>query len=384
MYALCHGVIHTGHATLHDHAVVVDGERIHAILPLADLPADLSRIDLQGRHLAPGFIDLQLNGCGGVMFNDAPTAATLEIMHQANLKSGTTTFLPTLITSPDADMKQAIAATRDFMLAHPHRVLGVHLEGPYTNVARKGIHPASQIRQPDDSMVDYLCSQHEWIAKITLAPEQNQPDHIRRLAAAGILVSAGHTAATYDQAIAGFDAGIRFATHLYNAMTPTSNGREPGVVGAIYDRDDVACGIIVDGFHVHPAIVRQAHRLLGGRLCLVTDATAPAGAPQGFESFDFCGSTVYFRDGQCVDKNGTLGGSALTMIEGVANLVKLVGLPLDEALRMASLYPARALDCEQALGTIAVGKVANLVVFDDQFQISTTIDHGQPFTMTTK
>jgi hypothetical protein len=193
-------------------------------------------------------------------------------------------------------------------------------------------------------MIDFFCDNADAIAKITLAPERNKPEHIRRLVEAGILVSAGHTAASYDQAMAGFDNGMRFATHLYNAMTPTLNGREPGVVGAIYDRKDVYAGIIVDGHHVHWANVRLAHRMLGERLVLVTDATAAAGAPEGFEKFDFCGATVYFRDGQCVDENGTLGGSALTMIEGVENLVKQVGLPLDEALRMATLYPLAPLD----------------------------------------
>lgn len=376
MYALCNALIHCGQVTLREHAVLIEQDRIAAVLPEQELPADLPRQDLAGQHLAPGFIDLQLNGCGGVMFNDAPTTATLEIMHQANLKSGTTTFLPTLITSPDSDMQQAIAATRDYMQSHPTRVLGVHLEGPYTNQVRKGIHPADQIRHPSTSMIDYLCAQQDAIAKITLAPEMNRPEHIRQLSEAGILVSIGHSAADYAEAMAGFDAGIRFATHLYNAMTPTQNGREPGVVGAIYDRDDICAGIIVDGHHVHPANVRQAHRLLGQRLCLVTDATAAANAPAGFSEFDFCGSTVYLHDGQCVDKNGTLGGSALTMIEGVANLVNLVGLPLDEALRMASLYPARAMGCADRLGRIAKGLYANLVVFDAAFQVRGTIDRG--------
>jgi N-acetylglucosamine-6-phosphate deacetylase len=225
-------------------------------------------------------------------------------------------------------------------------------------------------------MIDLFCENARWITKITLAPEQNKAEHIQRLTQAGILVSVGHSAANYDQAMAGFDAGIRFATHLYNAMTPTLNGREPGIVGAIYDRDDVYAGIIVDGHHVHSANVRLAQRILGERLCLVTDATAPAGAPADFDHFDFCGSTIFYRNGQCVDKNGTLGGSALTMIEGVQNLVQQVGLPLSEALRMASLYPARAIGQDRDLGSIAEGKVANLVIFDDNFQVQATVMNG--------
>ena len=376
MFALCHAHIHTGAGTLVDHAVIVDHDRITSVLPLSAVPADCQQIDLSGLHIAPGFIDLQLNGCGGVMFNDDPSVQTLEIMHNANLGSGTTSFLPTLITSPDQDMQRAIAATRCYKQRHGTRVPGVHLEGPYTNKVRKGIHPAEQIRRPSDEMIDFLCAHADCIAKITLAPEKNRPEHLHRLSEAGILLSIGHSAASYDEAMTGFDLGIRFATHLYNAMTPTLNGREPGIVGAIYDRDDIYAGIIVDGHHVHPANVRLAHKTLGNRLCLVTDATAPAGAPAGFNQFDFCGSTVYYRDGQCVDRHGTLGGSALTMIEGVANLVKLVGLSLDEALRMATLYPANAIGYADQLGRIAPGYVANLAIFDPDFKVRATVDHG--------
>lgn len=376
MYALHNCTLYTGEAILTGHALLIDGDKIAAIVEQEAIPADLPRHDLHGANLSAGFIDVQLNGCGGVMFNDDITVETLATMQAANLKSGTTSFLPTLITSPDEDMKRAVMVTRDYMAAHPNEVLGVHLEGPYTNVKRKGIHPAEQIRQPADEMIDFFCAHHEAIGKITLAPERNDPAHIRRLVDAGILVSAGHTAASYDQAMQGFDCGIRFATHLYNAMTPTINGREPGVVGAIYDRPDVYAGIIVDGHHVHWANVRLAHKILGERLVLVTDATAPAGAPEGFDQFDFCGATVYYRDGQCVDENGTLGGSALTMIEGIENLVKQVGLPLDEALRMATLYPARAIGWDSRLGSIQVGKVANLTVFDQDFTVRGTVVNG--------
>jgi N-acetylglucosamine-6-phosphate deacetylase len=177
--------------------------------------------------------------------------------------------------------------------------------------------------------------------------------------------------------MAGFAAGIGFATHLYNAMTPTANGRQPGAVGAVFDAPHVGAGIIADGHHVHYANIRLAHRVLGERLCLVTDATAAAGAPAGFAQFDFCGTTVYLRDGQCVDEQGTLGGSALTMIEGVKNLVQQAGLSLEHALAMASRNPARALGLEAHLGTASPGRVANLVAFDAHFNVVTTVVNGQ-------
>ncbi len=377
LFALVNGIIHSERGVLHDHALLIQGPRIVALQPKHTLPPQCPSYDLAGAHLSAGFIDLQLNGCGGVMFNQAPTVATLEQMQQANRRSGTTSFLPTLITSSDEDMRSAIEATRSYMQRTANEVLGLHLEGPYTNPLRKGIHPQSLIRTPTPEMIDYLCEAAPWIAKITLAPETNQSDHIQRLSQAGIVVSIGHSAASYEQAMVGFDAGIRFATHLYNAMTPTVNGREPGVVGAIYDRDDIYAGIIVDCHHVHPANIRLAHKILGERLCLVTDATAPAGAAHGFDHFDFCGATVFYRDGQCIDANGTLGGSALTMIAGVRNLVEQVGLSLDEALRMASLYPSRAIGMDNELGSIAQGKIANLVVFDDDYRVQATLVNGE-------
>ena len=376
MFVLRNALIHTENGPLTHHSLLIEQGRIEALLPDAELPVGLPSQDLRGQHLSAGFIDLQINGCGGVMFNAAPCTETLALMHASNLRSGTTSFLPTLITSPDRDMEQAIEVCRSYMQHHAHTVLGLHLEGPYINPLRKGIHPAGQIRTPSEAMIRYLCQQAPWIATITLAPEQNDPQHIRRLTEAGIQVALGHSAAGYEQAIAGFDAGIRFATHLYNAMTPTLNGREPGVVGAVYDRPEIYAGIIVDGLHVHPANVRLAHQILGERLCLVTDATAAAGAPDGFSQFDFCGTPVFCRQGRCEDQNGTLGGSALTMIEGVKNLVEMVGLPLTEALRMASLYPARAIGRANQLGSIAVGKIANLVVFDENYRVTATLEQG--------
>ena len=376
MYALCNSVLLTGYQRLTDTAVVVAEGKVVALLPQAVLPADLPQQDMQGHLLCPGFIDLQLNGCGGVMFNDTPDVATLAHMQRTNLRSGTTSFLPTLISDSDEVIQQAITATRQFMQQHQHQVLGMHLEGPYTNPKRRGIHPEEQLRQPSDEMIAYLCQQAPWLKKLTLAPELNQPRHIRQLADAGVTVSIGHSAATYEQAMAGFDAGIRFATHLYNAMTATENGRTPGIVGAIYDRDNIYTGVVADGFHVHWANVRLAKKVMGERLCLVTDATAAAMPPEGFEKFDLCGAEVFLRKGRCEDSNGTLGGSALTMVEGVQLLVEQAGLPLDEAVRMATLYPARAIGEADKLGAIQPGYVANLTLFTKEFKIMDTMVNG--------
>ncbi|ENM5761070.1 N-acetylglucosamine-6-phosphate deacetylase [Vibrio mimicus] len=374
MYALTNCKIYTGNDVLVKHAVIINGDKIETVCPIESLPSDIKVVDLNGANLSPGFIDLQLNGCGGVMFNDEITAKTIDIMHKANLKSGCTSFLPTLITSSDENMRQAIAAAREYQSQYPNQSLGLHLEGPYLNVMKKGIHSVDFIRPSDDSMIDTICANSDVIAKVTLAPENNKPEHIEKLVQAGIVVSIGHTNATYTEARQSFESGITFATHLFNAMTPMV-GREPGVVGAIYDTPDVYAGIIADGFHVDYANIRIAHKIKGEKLVLVTDATAPAGAEMDY--FIFVGKKVYYRDGKCVDENGTLGGSALTMIEAVQNTVEHVGIALDEVLRMATLYPAKAIGVDDKLGRIKKGMIANLTVFDRDFNVKATVVNGQ-------
>lgn len=376
MYALTHGRIYTGHEILDDHAIVIANGLIERVCPLAELPPEIEQRSLNGAVISPGFIDVQLNGCGGVQFNDtaeAVTVETLEIMQKANEKSGCTSYLPTLITSSDDLMKQGIRVMREYLAKHPNQALGLHLEGPWLNMVKKGTHNPNYVRKPDAELVDYMCANADVITKVTLAPEMTGTDVISKLAAAGIVVSAGHSNATLKEAKAGFRAGITFATHLYNAM-PYITGREPGLVGAILDEPDVYCGIIADGLHVDYTNIRNAKCLKGDKLCLVTDATAPAGA--NIDQFIFAGKTIYYRNGLCVDENGTLSGSSLTMIEGVRNLVEHCGIALEEVLRMATLYPARAIGVDKQLGGIAPGMVANLTAFTHDYKIIKTIVNG--------
>ena len=376
MYALTQGRIYTGHEILDDHAVVIADGLIERVCPLAELPAGIATRDVKGAIIAPGFIDVQLNGCGGVQFNDdinAISVETLNIMQRANEKSGCTSFLPTLITSSDELMTRAVEVMRAYLAQNAHQALGLHLEGPWLSVAKKGTHDPALIRQPDPALVNFLCENADVITKVTLAPEVAGSEVIRQLQAAGIIVSAGHSHATYQEARNGITAGISFATHLYNAM-PTLTGREPGLIGALFDSPDVYCGIIADGLHVHYANVRNAKRIKGEKLVLVTDATAPAGAT--IDQFIFAGKTIYYRNGLCVDENGTLSGSALTMIEAVENCVEHAGISLDETLRMATLYPARAMGVDKQLGSVEAGKVANLTVFTRDYKIIQTIVNG--------
>jgi len=376
MYALVNGRIYTGYQVLDDHAVVINNGLIERLCPVSKLPENTRRCDVAGAIISPGFIDLQLNGCGGVQFNDdlsALSIETLDIMQRANEKSGCTSFLPTLITSTDEMIHKAVATMQQWLAKRKHQALGLHIEGPWLNKAKKGTHNPDLIRPCSPELLQFLCDNADAVCQITLAPENVSAQDIGALCDSGIVVSAGHSNATYAEAMAGFDAGITSATHLYNAMSAAS-GREPGLAGAIFDAPQVYCGVIADGLHVHYANIRNAKHLKRDKLILVTDATAPAGAD--IEQFIFAGKTIYYRDGLCVDENGTLSGSSLTMIEAVRNSVEHLGISLEETLRMATLYPARAMGVEKQLGTIQQDKVANLTVFSREFKILKTIVNG--------
>ena len=372
-YALINGKIFTGGQVLTGYALVVESDKIAALIPQNELEAGIQIIDLQGHNLTAGFIDLQLNGCGGVMFNNDTSVKTLEIMQQTNLRSGTTSFLPTFITAPDEGIKQAVKVMGEYLKLHKNQALGLHLEGPYLSVAKKGVHQAEYIREISAEMLQFLTDNADVITKITLAAENPTAAHIGEFVKNGIVVSLGHSNASFQQAKQAIDAGISFATHLHNAMSPVSSGREMGVVGAVLD-SDIYCGIIVDGLHVDYANVRLAKKLKGDKLCIVTDATAAAGAD--IQSFQFVDKTVYVRDGKCYDANGTIGGSAITMIESLQNAVQQVGIPLDEALRMCNLYPARAIGWDDRLGSLEVGKIANLALFTNDFKVLATAVNG--------
>lgn len=372
-YAFTNGVIYTAKEVLYGHAVVVEDDRIKAVVREEALPEDLQRIDLKGNNLTAGFIDLQLNGCGGVMFNEDISVRTLEIMQETNLKSGTTSYLPTFITSPDEGMKSAVNIMRDYLAQYQNQALGLHLEGPYLSREKKGVHREEYIREISPEMKDFLCANADVITKITLAAENPTARYIAEFVKCGIIVSIGHSNATYEVAQQAIADGAGFATHLHNAMSPVSSGRAMGVVGAVLD-SDIYAGIIVDGLHVDFGNVRIAKKAKGDKLCIVTDAVAAAGAD--IDSFVFVGKTVYVRDGKCYDANGTLGGAAITMIESVQNAVKEVGIPLDETLRMCNYYPAKAIGVDDKLGSIEAGKIANLTVFSHDFKIIGTAVNG--------
>ena len=355
-----------------DLAVLLDdGGDIAALVPASQARTQADEIDdLAGGWLAPGFIDVQVNGGGGVLFNNDTSVEAIAAIGRAHRRFGTTGFLPTLISDDAEVMARAIGATRAAIAAGVPGVLGVHLEGPYIAPARKGTHDAGKFRVPDAAEVAMATSLDKGITLITLAPEQVPLDTIRAMVARGAIVVAGHTAGSYEEIRAGLDAGLRGFTHLYNAMSPLQ-GREPGAVGAALEDRDSWCGVIVDGVHVHPGSLRVALAAKPrGKLFLVTDAMPMVGSDD--PAFALYGEVITAVDGVVRNAAGALAGSALDMATAVRNCVRLLGLPLDEAARMASTYPADFLGLGGRCGRIAAGLQADLVLLDESLAVRST------------
>jgi len=369
--ALVNARVLTDHGPQDGLAVLVRGDRIEAIVRTDDARVVAAqRHDLKGQLLLPGFIDVQVNGGGGVLFNAEPTVEALATMGAAHRKFGTTGFLPTLITDTADVMRKALDAVDTAIEQGVPGVLGIHLEGPFLATARKGIHDASLFRLPDANDIAAITRNRRGVVMLTLAVEEVPLDTIRQLSEAGVLVVAGHTAASYDTTRAALDAGVCGFTHLYNAMTPLGS-REPGVVGAALDDPYSWCGLIVDGHHVHPAALRVAIAAKArGKSVLVTDAMPPVGADS--PEYILNGQTIIARDGICQSDTGVLAGSALDMATGVRNLVNMVGLPLAEASRMASAYPAAWLGLDRTHGRLVAGQRADFAVMDEGLVVSET------------
>lgn len=360
-----------------DLALVIEAGRITALVSDAapQLGSAAEQVDLGGGWLLPGFIDAQVNGGGGVLFNNTPDVESLRTLAAAHRRFGTTALLPTLISDDVQVMRKAIDATRQAIADGVPGVIGIHLEGPYIAPARKGTHDANKFRVPDADEIAMAASLENGVTLLTLAPERVPLDSIRALVERGVIVAAGHTAATYEEARAGLEAGIRGFTHLYNAMSPLT-GREPGAVGAALEDRGSWVGIIADGVHVHPASLRVALATKPqGKVMLVTDAMPPVGADS--PSYELYGEVITAVDGVVRNAAGSLAGSALDMATAVRNAVDLLGLSLEEAARMASRYPAQFLNVDDRLGEIAEGYQADLVLLDDALQVRATWIAGE-------
>ena len=357
--ALVNGRVLAGEDFAEGLAVLLEGGRIAGVVDAVDVPGGFVHHDLGGDWLLPGFIDAQVNGGGGVLFNNTPTADGVRAIARAHRRFGTTGLLPTLISDDLARMREGIAAVREAMASGEAGILGIHLEGPWLAEARKGTHDAGKFRVPDQDEIALATSLGRGVTLVTLAPEQVPDATIRALSERGAVVAAGHTDASYERTREGLDAGIRGFTHLYNAMSPLQ-GRAPGVVGAALEDRDSWLGIIADGVHVHAASLRLAlHAKPRGKVFLVTDAMPMVGGDA--PDFDLYGETITARDGVVRNAAGALAGSALDMLTALRNAVELLGVPLAEAARMAATYPADFLGLSDSHGRIATGCRANFV-----------------------
>lgn len=367
--ALINGRVLIGQTFVTGQAVVIDGGRISGVLPNGDLPSEVRTVDLNNGMLVPGFIDVQVNGGGDRLFNDDPSAETIAAIGKTHRRFGTTGFLPTLISDDESKIAAAMTAARVAMAEGVPGVLGVHIEGPFLNPERRGIHDATKLRLPSDPDVALLTE--PWTGKtvVTLAPEQVPAETIRLLAGAGVLVCAGHTQASAEQVEEALRIGLRGFTHLFNAMSQLTS-REPGVVGAALADDHSWCGIIVDGYHVDPRVLQLALRTTPHRrFMLVSDAMPSVG---GRKAFTLGGQPITVEDGKCVNAAGTLAGSDLDMASAVRNSVTMLGITLEDAASMASTNPAAFLGLEHELGRIAPGYRASLTLLDDQLEVAET------------
>jgi N-acetylglucosamine-6-phosphate deacetylase len=347
-------------ASVHDNAaVVIHGSRIAQVVPRADVARDVPlQILPQGAWLAPGFIDLQVNGGGDVLFNDQPTPAGICTIAAAHRKFGTTGFLPTFITDSPEKTRLALRAA-DAVAGQEPSVLGIHLEGPYLSPERAGVHDPVHIRRPAADDISMLTAPRNGVLLVTLAPEVVPPGFIAQLVAAGVRVSLGHSMASYRQTCAAMAEGLRGFTHLFNAMRPLAS-REPGPIARALESTDAWYGLIVDGMHVDPAILRLALRGVGHPL-LVTDAMPPVGGSRS--NFSLHGEKITVRGEQCVTDGGTLAGTVLDMATAVKNCIRLLGMSLPDALRLASTNPATFVGLEHMLGRLAPGYRADMVAF---------------------
>jgi N-acetylglucosamine-6-phosphate deacetylase len=377
MLQITNATIHTPGRVIPHGSVVADGARIVAVGPSGEIPATSGarQIDAGGLTLVPGFIDLQLNGAFGHDFTADP--ATIWPAAAGLPRYGVTAFLPTIITSP---LEQVAAGLRvvaggrpkDFRGAVP---LGLHAEGPFLNPKKKGAHNQQYLRPPtDEAVADW--SPSSGMRLVTMAPElPGALDVIRTLTARGVAVSTGHSMATYDEAVAGFDAGARYGTHLFNAM-PSLGHRDPGLPGALLSDDRMTVGFIADGVHTHRSIIALVWRALGPkRMSLVTDAMAALGMPAGTHRLgDY---DVIVDATSCRLADGTLAGSILELDQALRNLIEITGCSLGEALETMTTTPARLLGMERDRGQIAPGFAADMVLLSPDLRVRTTIASGE-------
>jgi N-acetylglucosamine-6-phosphate deacetylase len=373
MTALTNARIFDGNAWHDGAALVIEAGKIKDIVPAGDLSADIASVDTGGGLIVPGFIDLQVNGGGGTMLNDDQSVEGIRNICTAHARFGTTALLPTLITDNRDITAAAVEAGRQAKAAGVPCFIGLHLEGPHLSVARKGAHDPTLIRPMEEGDLERLLALAGVFDGLmtTVAPENTSEDQVRRLAEAGFTVSLGHTNTAYETAERYVAAGARTATHLFNAMSPLEN-RTPGLVGAAINLGGLYAGIIADGFHVHPASMKIALNAKQGpgKIFIVTDAMSTIGTD--LTGFKLNGRQIFRKDGRLTLEDGTLAGADIDMLSSVLFVHRIIGLAFEEAVRMASLYPAEAIGLAHRKGQLKPGFDADFVVLSKDHEMNST------------
>ncbi|XHB99469.1 N-acetylglucosamine-6-phosphate deacetylase [Nitratireductor sp. ac15] len=377
-FALAGARIFDGETWFENHVLMVENGRISAIEAREKVSRELPLRDARGAMIVPGFIDLQVNGGGGVMFDGNCGVDGLREICRAHARFGTTGLLPTLITDTREATAVSVAAGLEAARSGVPGFLGLHLEGPHLSIERKGAHDPALIRPMEDEDLAALIEARKGLPSlmVTLAPESATVDQVRALVDGGVKVSLGHTNTTCKTALAYAEAGASLVTHLFNAMSPLTH-REPGVVGAALQNGQLWVGIIADGVHVDPVAIGVALRAKNGpsRLFAVTDAMSTIGTDM--TSFTLNGRTIMRENGRLTLADGTLAGADIDMISTVVYLHRTVGLPLEQALRMVSVYPAQAIGLDRSRGGLTAGKEADFVVLDDDLGVVSTWIGGE-------
>lgn len=364
--AFINSVLFTGKELLRERTLIVENDRIRSVTDDKDVPSGIEIIDCKGNYLAPGLLDLQIAGGGGYLFSSFPTKEALESITSDIVSTGTTGFLITLPTNTMEVYGKAFRAVKESR--HP-ALLGIHLEGPFLSLAKKGAHMEEYIKVPQADDVKALIDDADGTIKMmTIAPEVCDPEIIEILAKNGIIVAAGHSNSTFWEAGAGFDNGIRTTTHLFNAMSPLHH-RDPGLPGAVFNSSEAFASIIADGIHVDYNMVMIAKKIMGERLFLVSDAVEE----NLIDAYQHVRQSDRFTL-----PDGTLSGSLLTMLSAVKNCVRYAGISVEEALRMASTYPAKVMNYDDR-GRIEPGYRADLIIFNSDFEIQEVFIEGNAF-----
>lgn len=350
--------------------IVINGDLIDTIVPNHSIPEEAEVIDMKGNYVIPGLVDLQINGGGGAYFTHDISEESLRKIYEAHLKRGTTYWLPTLISTTLSNILKAIVVVEKCMQEKKYGILGMHLEGPFLNPEKHGAHNASSLRKPTDEELSTILEAGKGIIKMmTIAPELFSDKQLKAINDAGIIISAGHSNATCEEATSFFSKGVKNVTHLFNAMSQFES-RNPGLVGATLDSENVWAGIIADGIHCDYASLRLAHKLKKGKLYLVSDATfidAPV------KEFKFDAITIRYKDGQYYTPEGKLAGSNIALLDAVKNCIDNARLPIGEAFNMGCLYPATLLGLSTKIGRIARGFSSHLIILNKDFEMEGVI-----------